>query len=86
MCALMHTSCSQTGRGSDMINGCQTIVNPLTSTATYIFPFRQRDVFDFVGSDGARNLHRFPIQADAFFQRRHWGRDNKKEFVNQRLG
>lgn len=66
MHALMHSKCTQAGRGSDMISGCQTdftILNPLTSTVTYIFPFSHPDVICHHGSIVARDLECFPIQA-----------------------
>lgn len=70
MHALMHGTCTQPGRGSDMISGCQTdfsVWNPLTSTVTYIFPFKECDV-GFYGSIVARDLKCLPIQADNSLQ------------------
>lgn len=67
MHGLMCSLCTQTGRGSDMISGCQTdftILNLLTSTVTYIFPFGDQDVFCFYGSSVAWDLQCFPIKAD----------------------
>lgn len=62
----MRSLCTQTGRGSDMISGCQTdftILNLLTSTVTYIFPFGDQDVFYFYGFNVAWDLECFPIKA-----------------------
>ena len=62
-----HCMCTQTGRGSDMISGCQTdstILNLLTSTVTYIFPFSDQDVLCIHCSIVARDFQCFPIQAD----------------------
>lgn len=62
----MRSLCTQTGRGSDMISGCQTdftILNLLTSTVTYIFPFGHQDVFYFYGFNVAWDLECFPIKA-----------------------
>lgn len=67
MHGLMHGLCTQTGRGSDVISGCQTdvtIVNLLTSAVTYIFPFSEQDVICFYGSIVARDLECLPIKAD----------------------
>lgn len=67
---LMDSVCTQTGRGSDMISGCQTdftILNPLTFV-TYIFPFSDEDIFCFYGSIVARDLECLPIQADNSLQ------------------
>lgn len=47
-----------------MISGCQTvftILNPLTSAVTYIFPFSEDHVFGFYV---AWDLDGFPVQAD----------------------
>lgn len=71
MHGLMHGLCTQTGRGSDMISGCQTdvtIVNLLTSAVTYIFPFSEHGVFCFYGSIVARDLECLPIKADDHLQ------------------
>lgn len=71
MHGLMHSKCTQTGRGSDIIKGCQTdftILNPLTSAVTYIFPFSDQDVFYFYAYVVAGNLECFSIQADDSLQ------------------
>lgn len=81
MHALMHSICTQTGRGSDMKSGCQTgvtIVNPLTSTVTYIFPFSDQDVLCFYVSIVAWDLECFPIQADNSLQTADCEREKKR--------
>lgn len=81
MHGLMHGICTQTGRGSDMTSGCQTdftILNPLTSAVTYIFPFSDQDVFSFYGSIVARDLKCFPIQADNSLQTADCEREKKR--------
>lgn len=74
MHGLMHDICTQTGRGSDTVSGCQTdftILNPLTSAVTHIFPFSDEDVFCFHGSIVARDLERVPVLADNSLQTAH---------------
>lgn len=81
MHALTRSVCTQTGRGSDMISGCQTDstgLNPLTSRTTYVFPFSDEDIFCLYGSIVARNLECLPIQAGNCLQSARCKREKVK--------